>query len=394
MTAADRDVVRAAFGVAAPGTDADLLGGVVAWLAAPRRGPAGLRRAAQAGSAERPEQALRRVLPRRPEPAQASAAASILERWAELGCVVAVVGDDAYPARLARSWPEQGAPPLLAWRGELADGLPAVAIVGARRATSYGTGVAAWLAGAAAEAGVRIVSGGAVGIDAAAHRAAVAGPGATTVVLGCGHAVGYPRPHTTPGGLFDEVVANGGAVVSELFPQVRPSAGLVRARNRLVAGLSDVTVVVEGGARSGSLLTAGAAAEQGSTVMAVPGDVRAPGSAAPHRLLSEGVAACTHPRDLLEQLSRPGAPAVPGAGRPDSAEPGDPPVGAARPSALPDDVQRRLAEHWPRAIRLDDLAALTGQAPATLLAAVTRAQIAGELAVDAEGVRLRQRPAH
>src|SRR5690606_1664623 len=129
---------------------------------------------------------------------------------------------------------------------------------------------------------------GAVGIDAAAHRAALESGGTTTVVLGCGHGVPYPRAHAVPGGLFDRVLDTGGALASELLPDEPPRAWQVRARNRLVAALVDVVVVVEGGARSGSLLTATAAADRGVTVMAVPGDVRAPGSVAPHRLLAEG----------------------------------------------------------------------------------------------------------
>ncbi len=393
MTAEDRGLVRAAEAAAATGTDPELLGGVVAWLAVPRQGPTRLRRAAQRAPAEPPSRSLRQVLPPRPSPEHGAAAATLLWRWAELGCRVALVGDPAYPTRLVHGWPGGDAPPLLAWRGELADERPAVALVGARRATAYGTGVAAWLAGAAAEAGVRVVSGGAVGIDAAAHRAALDAPGATTVVLGCGHAVGYPRAHATTGALFDQVVAAGGAVASELFADVRPTAGLVRARNRLVAGMSDLTVVVEGGPRSGALLTAGAAAEQGGGVMAVPGDVRAPGSAAPHRLLSEGVPACTHPQDLLEQLGRVGDPTAVGGSAGEADQTGGAPTAAVRPSTLPEDVHQQLADTWPRPIRLDDLAAATGRAPGPLLAAVTRAQVAGELAVDAEGVRLRQRPA-
>ncbi|MEX0869263.1 MAG: DNA-processing protein DprA, partial [Nitriliruptoraceae bacterium] len=139
-------------------------------------------------------------------------------------------------------------------------------------------------------AGARVVSGGAVGVDAAAHHASLASPGGTTVVLGCGHQVSYPRPHARTGGLFAQVVASAGTVCSELLPYEPPRPGAVRARNRVVAGLADVVVVVEGGTHSGSLLTASAAAEWGRTVLAVPGDVRAPGSQAPHRLLAEGAA--------------------------------------------------------------------------------------------------------
>lgn len=371
---------RAAAAVAADGTDPQLLGDVVAWLVAPRRGPTGLRRAVLRQEAGDVAAAFRAALPSRPGAEQVVAATSVLQRWAELGCQVALVGDPAFPTRLTTAWGHHPVPPLLAWRGDLGDG-PAAAVVGARRATAYGTGVAAWLAGTAARAGVRIVSGGAVGIDAAAHRAALDELGATTVVLGCGHGVGYPRVHATDGGLFDRVVDGGGAIVSELLPDQPPNAGHVRERNRVVAGLSDVAVVVEGGQRSGALLTAGAAAEQARTVLAVPGDVRAAGSAAPHRLLQEGAGICAHPRDLLEALGRD-------ADGEDSADPapGTSPVA----SSLPDDVHRHLAGAWPRPVRIDDLATATGRATGPLLAAVTRAQVAGELTIDAAGVRLRR----
>lgn len=377
---------RAAVEVAPEGTDPQLLGDVVAWLVAPRHGPTGLRRAVLRQGADEVAAAFRAALPDRPDADQAIAATATLRRWAELGCRVALVGDPAFPARLSMSWGHHTVPPLLAWRGELGDG-PAAAIVGARRATSYGTGVAAWLAGTAARAGVRVVSGGAVGIDASAHRAAVDELGATTVVLGCGHGIGYPRVHATDGGLFDRVVGGGGAIVSELLPDQPPNAGHVRERNRVVAGISDLTVVVEGGQRSGALLTAGAAAEQSRTVLAVPGDVRAAGSAAPHRLLQEGAGICTHPRDLLEALGRDAGDGG-GADRDRGATHGttDP-----RASSLPQDVHRHLVGAWPRSVLIDDLAAATGRATGPLLAAVTRAQVAGELTIDAEGVRLRRR---
>lgn len=301
--------------------------------------------------------------------------------WRRLGVRAALVGDPAYPDRLADGWPTTGAPPMLAWRGP-ADGVPArpaVAIVGARRATPYGTGVAAWLASAAGEAGVLVVSGGAVGIDAAAHGAASGTGGGTVAILGCGHAVDYPRVHARPDGLFPRMLGEGGWLLSELPPTAAPRPFRVLARNRLVAGLADVVVVVEGGPRSGSLRTATAALDRGVPVMAVPGDVRAPGSAAPHALLADGAAPCRRPADILEVLQV----AVEERGDRDA----DP------VTVLPDVVRRELARRWPRPIRLDQLAGVCGIPPARLLGALTRARVAGEVAQSAEGIRLTRAPA-
>jgi DNA processing protein len=380
------DLRRGLERVAGPGTDPDRLAGVLAWLVDPSRSVGGLRRAVADRHDRGPTlladddraTSLDAVL--RPPASHLSAAVTaVVTTWRHLGVQVATVGDGAYPARLRTGWPVLDAPPLLAWRGTPPEDGPAVAIVGARRATGYGTGVAAWLAEAAAQAGARVVSGGALGVDAAAHLAALEGPGGTTVVLGCGHAVRYPRPHAGPGGLFDRVVDHGGTLVSELLPDAPASPHHVRARNRIVAGLADVVVVVEGGSRSGALLTASAAAERDTTVLAVPGDVRAPGSAAPHRLLAEGAGPCTGPNDLLEVL---------GTAAPRTAD-----GSATLASVLPDDVHAVLVAAWPRPVTVDDLAATTGRTAPALLGALTRARVAGETTDDARGVRLRRAPA-
>jgi DNA processing protein len=373
--------------VAAPGTDAVLLAQVMAWAVRPRRSLDAIRRSCRdtAGTPVRVETtAIREVVAGHVDAGDAAAACPLVAAWAASGVRVALVGDAAYPVRLGEGWPETDGPTVLAWRGTPVPDVPTVAIVGARRATGYGTAVAAWLAEAAAAAGARIVSGGAVGIDAAAHTAAFELPGGTTVVLGCGHDVAYPRPHARPGGLFERIIDHGGTVASELLPQEPPHAGQVRARNRIVAGLADVVVVVEGGGRSGALLTAGAAAERGRTVLAVPGDVRAAGSVAPHRLLSEGAAPCTGPPDLLHAL---------GAGRSRESEAGgDASRPATTPSTLPDDVHALLAARWPRPVRIDDLARTTDRAVGPLLAAITRARVAGEVADGSDGIRLRRAP--
>lgn len=386
--------------VAADGTDPGILARVLGWSARPRRGPDALRRACRDGPASDlpPARRLADAVGDALSAADRRAAAQVVATWVGLGVRVAILGDPAYPSRLADGWPDTDGPTFVAWQGVAArDDAPAVAIVGARRASGYGTAVAAWLAEAAAQAGARVVSGGAVGIDAAAHAAACDEPGRTTVVLGCGHAIGYPRVHARTGGLFHRIIDRGGTILAELLPHEPPRAGQVRARNRIVAGLADVVVVVEGGARSGALLTAGAAAQLGRTVLAVPGDVRAPGSAAPHRLLAEGVAPCTGPEDLLAALparvSGGGSDRVAPPGPEDRASSSDGSHTAAhRLTTLPAEVHEVLVEAWPRPVRVEALAIACARPVPALLAALTRARVAGELAEGADGIRLRRPP--
>jgi DNA processing protein len=378
--------------VAGQGTDPDALAAVLGWTVRPRRSADALRRRCLEqegeGSASSPAARLASAAGR-PDAEVEHALERVLATWQQLGVRVALVGDALYPARLAAGWPAIEAPTLLAWRGGPPTERTTVALVGARRATGYGVGVTAWLAESLARAGVRIVSGGAVGIDAAAHGAAAEEEGGTTVVLGCGHGVAYPRAHAAPGGLFERVLRHGGSIVSELLPWQPPRAGTVRARNRIVAGVSDAVVVVEGGERSGSLVTATAAAERGTPVLAVPGDIRAPGSVAPHRLLAEGATPCTGPVDVLDLL--PVAAGSGSPGEPTGTYVGTDPTPATR-TGLPPLVHEALVTAWPRALRMDELAATTGCALPTLLAAVTRARVAGILAEGVDGVRLRRAP--
>lgn len=362
-------------GVAAEGTDPGLLARLVARSLLPRGGPGTLLRRAREAAGEDPTATLRE-LAGSPGRSALEAAGAVARRWRERGVVVACVGDPGYPARLTAGWPTTAGPLWLGSRGPLDLGRRrTVAIVGSRRATGYGTGVAAWLAEAAAQAGVMVVSGGAVGVDAAAHRAALV-EGPTLVVLGCGHDVAYPAVHAAPGGLFDQVLDHGGALVSELLPGARPHPGNVRARNRIVAGLADAVVVVEGGATSGSLLTATEAVERDVPVLAVPGDVRTPGSVAPHRLLAEGAAPCREPEDLLAAVGADPA----GGGTPRTA------------STLPPPVLAELARRWPRPVPPEELARVLGIPAGSLLAALTRARIAGEVVAGPDGLRLARGP--
>lgn len=307
----------------------------------------------------------------------------VVSAWRQLEVRVALAGDPGYPERVARL---DDAPRLLAVRGAPPPDVATIAVVGSRSATSYGRGIAAWLAEAAALAGAHVVSGGARGIDGAAHDAAVAAGGGTTVVLGCGHQVAYPRPHAAPGGLFSRIVESGGGLLSEFLPGAPPRAHRVRARNRIVSALADVVVVVEGGARSGTLVTATRAAEQGVTVLAVPGDVRAPGSTAPHRLLAEGAGVCASPQDLFDALALCGRPLGRRASGADE-DAGGPAVGV-----LPAAAHAVLAAAWPRAVSVEDLARRSDLTAGALLAALTRARLAGEVAQDSEGIRLRRAP--
>ncbi len=397
------EVVRAAGAISAPGTDPVALASVLTWSCGPRRSLDVLRRRVRddVHREHRPESAgaVARALADaarsdgRLDGMYVEVALRIVGIWASLGVRVTLVGDAAYPPVLMQGWPELDAPVLLAWRGEPPAAVgPGVAIVGARNATAYGTSVAELLASAVARAGGRVVSGGAVGIDAAAHAATLGLPGGTTVVLGCGHAVRYPVPHARAGGLFDRVLDDGGTLVSELLPEVTAHPGVIRARNRIVAGLATVTVVVEGGSRSGALLTASAAAERGREVLAVPGDILAPGSAAPLRLLGEGARACTGPDDVLDLL--PGVVRRPrGAG--DRSPVGSPAgssagsVGGGGEGVLPAPVRRALERAGPRGLAVEELAAVHPGGAGALLAALTRARVAREVEDVIGGVRLR-----
>ena len=187
-----------------------------------------------------------------------------------------VLTSGAFPARLAAlSWK-----PELYVRGALCDG-PAVAIVGARAATTVAMKRAHAIARHLAEHGVHIVSGGALGIDGAAHRGALAGGGTTTVVLGSGVDVLYPERHAP---VFEEALAKGGAIVSMLPAGTQPRRHTFLARNPLIAALADSVIVVEADVRSGSLATARAANKLGRIVAAWPG------SRGCDRLLGQGAA--------------------------------------------------------------------------------------------------------
>ena len=213
-----------------------------------------------------------------------------------LGAQVIVPGDPDYPA-LLRDIPDP--PPVLFGLGNHSVLLrPAAAIVGSRDHSSYGATACRTLAGAAAEAGVVIVSGMARGLDAVAHTTALDAGGTTIGVLGNGLGVIYPAANRA----LYERVATDGLLLSEFPPGERPHVGSFPRRNRLISGLSRVTVVVEAAIGSGALITAGAALDQGREVIAVPGNITSPLSAGSNRLIRDGAAPLLEPADLLQHF--------------------------------------------------------------------------------------------
>jgi DNA processing protein len=236
-----------------------------------------------------------------------------------------------------------------------------VALVGTRRATSYGRSVAERLAGDLASAGVTIVSGLAKGIDAYAHRAALEAGGRTIAVLGNGLDQVYPAENTA---LARRIVEqDAGALLSEFAPGVRPDAPNFPRRNRIIAGLCDATVVVEAGQPSGALITADFALEQGRDVLAVPGPIFSPMSIGANALLKQGAAPVTDAQDVLEALGleRRAVDEALARGVP----------------ALPDDEQVVFAALGQEPRHADDIARLAGRPAAEVAAMLTMLELRG-----------------
>ncbi len=204
--------------------------------------------------------------------------------------------DEEFPVQLSAL---PSAPAELWIRGRIsADDALAVAVVGSRRATPYGIEIAERISAELAARGVTVVSGLARGIDSAAHRGALAARGRTIAVLGSGVDVIYPPENRQ----LAQRIAESGALLSQFAPGTPPLPYHFPERNRVIAGLALGVVVVEAAERSGSLITAGFAAELGREVMAVPGRVTAPESQGAHRLIQDGAALVTSWQDIIAQL--------------------------------------------------------------------------------------------
>lgn len=221
-----------------------------------------------------------------------------LELMRRHGVALVPLGGAAYPAALATI----ATPPRFLYvRGKLTpDDVQAVAVVGARSCTSYGRRVAQRLGQELAQAGCTVVSGLARGIDGAAHRGALDAGGRTVAVLAGGLTKIYPPEHAD---LADKIVAAGGALITEVPMRMEPMAGMFPARNRIISGLSRGIVLVEAAEKSGALITARHAAEQGREVFAIPGPVDSAASAGALQLLRQGAKLARHARDVLDDLN-------------------------------------------------------------------------------------------
>jgi DNA processing protein len=226
-------------------------------------------------------------------------ATSALDRGARLGLQTVILSDPDYPPALAAILDP---PPVLWLEGRRAVlSQPAVAIVGSRAGSPYALAVAGRLAADLACCGVVVVSGLARGVDSAAHRGALEGGGPTIGVLGSGADVIYPGEHVR----LARGMAESGAVISELLPGTPPQPMFFPRRNRVISGLSRAVVVIEAGRKSGSLITARCALEQGRDVLAVPGDVLNGRNSGGHALLRDGAKIVESADDILEELGLP-----------------------------------------------------------------------------------------
>ena len=284
---------------------------------------------------------------------------------ADAARLLAVASADIQPIRFEEAdYPpllrEIGDPPPALWvRGVRAVlTRPAVAIVGSRAASAYALEVASRLGRELGEQGIVVVSGLARGADGAAHRGCLAGCGATIGVLGSGLDIVYPAEH----GELAASICKDGALVSELGPGAPPLPDHFPLRNRLISGISLAVVVVEAAEKSGSLITARYALEQGRDVMAVPGSVLGGRNRGSHALLKDGAKVVESADDILEELGWPGARLA---------------CEISSNSLKSDELLAKLTPG--EAYGLDELSATVGLAGARLLARLTDWELSGQL---------------
>lgn len=305
-----------------------------------------------------------------------------LERIANAGATVVTLADDGYPS-LLRAIP--AAPPVLTVRGTLRpndlDRYP-VAIVGSRGCTHYGIEQAARFAGSLARSGLTIVSGGARGIDTAAHRGAIDAGGRTIAVLGCGIAKRYPPENTD---LFDRIADGHGAVISELPADTGPNADNFPARNRIISGLALGVLVIEAGLKSGALITARHAADDhGREVMGVPGRVDSTASDGTHELLRQGAHLVCTPADVIGVLEGHARHLHAGTHDAMTADPTRSPLFAQdaepeTPIGDLSDTQRAILTHLTEPRSAEDLGELVGLDAGRIRAELTMLELGGRV---------------
>jgi DNA processing protein len=284
-------------------------------------------------------------------------AAAELALCRRLGVHLIVRGDAEYPASL-ENIPDP--PVLLYTRGtfEARDEL-AIALVGSRRCTPYGARMAERLAGALARTGFTVVSGLARGVDAAAHRGAIAAGGRSLAVLANGLSTVYPPEHED----LARALACSGALVSEMPMRQIPLPGLFTQRNRIISGIALGVVVVEATPRSGSLSTARHAMEQNREVFAVPGPADSLSSRGCHRLIRDGARLVETVDDILEELG-PLCHEI-------KAAPGEPAVRHPAELALSDSERSLLGQLFDQPSGVDELIVRTGMTAAQVLATLS-----------------------
>ncbi|MHB8793359.1 MAG: DNA-processing protein DprA [Thermoleophilia bacterium] len=240
-----------------------------------------------------------KALPRLAEFRSRFLAPVMLEMLEKEATRLVTLGEPGYPGCLAQI---HDPPPALFMKGAtpLAELMeqPRVAIVGARAASRYGLDAATGIARGLSLHGVGVISGMALGIDAAAHTGSLEHAGQSLAVLGCGPDVVYPAANRT----LHASLLERGLVISEYPPQTQPMPWRFPARNRIMAGLANAVIVVEARAKSGSLITADFALDEGREVFVVPGSIFSKLSTGPHTLLRSGAAAVTSAEDVLESL--------------------------------------------------------------------------------------------
>ena len=223
-----------------------------------------------------------------------NAVAALEQTMSRLSATIITSDSESYPKDLANIY---NAPAVLYCRGELPR-TAAVAIVGSRNPTVYGKAAAKQLATDLAEAGLVVVSGAARGIDSVAHAAALAVNRSTIAVLGCGIDVAYPRENA---GLL-KAISETGAVISEYPPGTEVRPYYFPMRNRIISGLSNSIVVVEAAAKSGALITADFALDQGKDIFAVPGSIFSENSVGCHKLIKNGAKLIDSAKDLIDEI--------------------------------------------------------------------------------------------
>ena len=221
----------------------------------------------------------------------------IKEAAERVNCKIIIIEDDFYPQELKQIY---NPPQVLYCKGKLPDKQKKIAVVGSRHSTAYGEQVAGEFARGLAKNNFTVVSGAAKGIDATAHWGALQAGGRTIGVLGCGIDVIYPLKNK---GLYEALESNG-TLLSEYPIGTKPLAMNFPARNRIIAGLCQGILVVEGAAKSGSLITAEFANNEGRDVFAVPGNIYAPNSRGTHHLIQEGAKLVTCVEDIVREYDR------------------------------------------------------------------------------------------